>query len=70
MRKRAAVAFSFEAMGKLLHLRDGLSVIAAKVDVSEETIEFFVTGEGLPSLGRREQVARVPLSELSDWELR
>jgi len=53
----------------MLHLRDGLTVINAMVNPGDETVEFFVAGEGLPALQRRETIVRFRLAELSDWEL-
>ena len=69
MRNRGSVLLSFEAVGKMLHLRDGLTVINAMVNPGDETVEFFVAGEGLPALQRRETIVRFRLAELSDWEL-
>lgn len=69
MRRRTAVVLSFQAMAKLLHLRDGLSVTNVAVNPAEDTVEFFVDGDTLAPVGRRETIPRTRLLDLCDWEM-
>ena len=59
---------SFESLPGLLHLRDGLSVVGAKVDPSEESVTFILAGEGLRPTPRKCPVLQYRLSELMTSE--
>jgi len=68
MKKRGAVALSFEAIASMLHLRAGLSVIGAKVNPNDETVEFFLAGDNLPPTARGAPIVRYNLTQLMDQD--
>jgi len=69
MKRRAALCLSFEALRKLLHLRDDLEIIGFRVNLLEETVDFILVGESLSEQPRKSPMIRKPLRELIDWEL-
>jgi hypothetical protein len=69
MKKRAFVTLSFEAIEKMLHLRDCYSLISVRVEPIDETVDFIISGDSLPDKEKRCEIVRVPLAHVLDWEL-
>lgn len=67
--RRAAVRISLEAVGKLLHLRDGLTLTSAQFDPGTQAVAFFLAGDTLPEHCPREQTQILSLASVMNWEL-
>lgn len=68
-RRLGALCLSYDAMGKLLHLRDGLSIVGVKADPATETVEFLIAGAFMPAKLKGAPTVRLPFNEFIDSEL-
>lgn len=68
LKKRGMVEIPLETMAKLLHLHEGLSVIGAEYKPEYETIQVFLSGEGLCPSTKRSQLRLYRLPDLMDVE--